>query len=197
LDFSFEENKISEQTLPYRQTEKYKNAITEQIAFAEKYRNQMLDYTIGGNPYTNEDIGENMFGDCHLDSSCSYIDENINENIDESSVISDRNIIITGWSDPTYVTEELKINIIDRESPGFEVIQALEIEIAKNTLDEMGYLPNFEVSNEIISLTIQNEHRDIERGDTGFEYLKDKEIDAAEKKLMEILGQKIIHNLDY
>ena len=186
LDFSFEENKISEQTLPYRQTEKFKNAIIEQIAFAEKYRNQMFDYRIAGNPYMDENINENLT-------------QNMDENTDESSYISDRNIIITGWSDPTYVTEELEINILDRESKGFESIQALEIEIAQNTLNEMGLLPNSEEINEkIISLTNENKELiDIERGDQGFEFLKNKEIDAAEKKLMEILGQKIIHNPDY
>jgi len=199
LDFSFEENKISEQMLPYRQTEKFKNAITEQIAFAEKYRNQVLDYKMSGNPYTVEDTYENLFEDCYLDSSCSYMDEIVNENIDESIEISNRNIIITGWSDPTYVTEELEINILDRESKGFEIIQALEIEIAQNTLNEMGLVPNSEEINEkIISLTNENKELiDIERGDQGFEFLKNKEIDAAEKKLMEILGQKIIHNPDY
>ena len=189
LDFSFEENKISEQTLPYRQTEKFKNAITEQIAFAETYRNQMFDYSIAGNPYTDENINENL---------TQNMDENITENTDESSYISDRNIIITGWSDPTYVPEELEINIIDRESKGFEIIQALEIEIAQNTLNEMGLVPNSEINDEIISLTNENKELiDIERGDQGFEYFKNKEIDAAEKKLMEILGQKIIHNPDY
>jgi len=190
LDFSFEENKISEQTLPYRQTEKFKNAITEQIAFAEKYRNQMFDYRIAGNPYMDENINENL---------TQNMDENITENTDESSVISNRNIIIIGWSDPTYVPEELEINIIDRESKGFASIQALEIEIAQNTLNEMGLVPNSEeINDEIISLTNENKELiDIERGDQGFEFFKNKEIDAAEKKLMEILGQKIIHNPDY
>ena len=95
--------------------------------------------------------------------------------------------------------EKLEINIIDRESKGFEIIQALEIKIAQNTLNEMGLVPNSEeINDEIISLTNENKELiDIERGDQGFEFFKNKEIDAAEKKLMEILGQKIIHNPDY
>jgi len=182
---SIEENKISEQRLQYRQTEKFKNAIIEQIALAETYRNKILEYSIGGNPYLDENIDENLV-------------QNIDENIGESLGISNRNLIITGWSDPTYVPEELEINIIDRESNGFEIIQALQIEIAQNTLDEMGSLPNSEeINDEIISLTNENKLNDIGRGDQGFEFFKNKEIDAAEKKLMEILGQKIIQNPDY
>jgi hypothetical protein len=182
---SIEENKISEQRLQYRQTEKFKNAIIEQIAFAETNRNKILGYSIGGNPYLDENIDENLV-------------QNIDENIGESLWMYNRNLIITGWSDPTYVSEELEINIVDRESNGFEIIQALQIEIAQNTLDEMGSLPNSEEINaEIISLTNENKLNDIERGDQGFEFFKNKEIDAAEKKLMEILGQKIIQNPDY
>ncbi len=184
---SIEENKISEQRLQYRQTEEFKNLIIEQISLAENIRNEMLKSGITGNlnPYLDENIDENLV-------------QNIDENIGESLGISNRNVIITGWSDPTYVPEELEINIIDRESNGFEIIQALQIEIAQNTLDEMGSLPNSEeINDEIISLTNENKLNDIGRGDQGFEFFKNKEIDAAEKKLMEILGQKNIHNSDY
>ncbi len=182
---SIEENKISEQRLQYRQTEKFKNTIIEQIAFAETSRNKILGYSMGGNPYLDENIDENLV-------------QNIDENIGESLGISNRNLIITGWSDPTYVPEELEIHTLDRESNGFEIIQALQIEIAQNTLDEMGSLPNSEeINGEIISLTNENKLNDIERGDQGFEFFKNKEIDAAEKKLMEILGQEIIQNPNF
>jgi len=190
MSSSIEEHKISEQKLLYRQTEEFQNAIIEQIAFAEKHRNKMLDNRIFGNPYLDENISENL---------TQNIDENIDKRIVESSNISNKNIIIIGWSDPTYVPEELEINIIDRESEGFETIQALEIEIAQNTLNKMGLLPNSEeMDDETISLTNENKKlNNIERGDQGFEFFKNKEIDAAEKKLMKILGQKNIHNPDY
>jgi len=190
MSSSIEEHKISEQKLLYRQTEEFQNAIIEQIAFAEKHRNKMLDNRIFGNPYLDENISENL---------TQNIDENIDKRIVESSDISNKNIITIGWSDPTYVPEELEINNIDRESEGFETIQALEIEIAQNTLNKMGLLPNSEeMDDETISLTNENKKlNNIERGDQGFEFFKNKQIDAAEKKLMEILGQKNIHNPDY
>ena len=170
---SIEEDKSSEQKLPYRQSEKFKNAIIKQIAFAEKYRNELLDHRIAGNPYS---------------------DENMNESLD----ISNKNTITTDWSEPTYVPEELEISILGRESKGFEMIQALEIEIAQSTLSEMGLLPNSEeTSDENISLTNENKKlNNVERDDQGFEFFKNKQIDAAEKKLMEILGHKNINNFD-
>jgi hypothetical protein len=180
------DSSIEEQKLPYRQSEELKNAIIEQIAFAETYRNNLLDYRSAGNP---------------------YLEEKLDENIDESLDMSNRNIIFTDGTEPTFVSEELGINVIGRESKGFEMIQALEIEIAQNTLNEMRLLPNSEVGvllpnseemdNEIISLTDENKKlNDVERGDQGFEFFKNKQIDAAEKKLMEILGYKNIQNFE-
>ena len=182
IDSSIEEHKISEQKLPYRQSEKFKNAIIKQIAFAEYYRNKLLDNRIAGNPYLDENLIQN-------------IDENKNESFD----VSTRNIIITGKLDPTYVSEESEISFLGRESKEFGMIQALEIEIAQTTLNEMGLLPNSEeMTDEIISLTNENKKlNNPERDDQGFEFFKNKQIDAAEKKLMEILGHKNIHNFNH
>jgi len=181
---SIEEDKILEQQLFYRQSEKFKNSIAEQISVAENIRNEMLDFKSTGklNPYLN-----------------ASIEEKVEEQSEGSPVKTNTNIIITGWADPTYVTDKLDFNIIDRESSGFENIKALELEIAQNTLNEMLSLSNSdEESLEIIISTNENNKlADIKRGDQGFEFLKNKEIAAAEKKLLEILGQKNIHNPDY
>jgi len=55
-----------------------------------------------------------------------------------------------------------------------------------------------EMDDETIFLTIENKKLiNVERDAQGFEFFKNKQIDAAEKKLREILGQKDIHNPDY
>jgi len=177
------ENKILEIKLNYRQSEEFKNLIIEQIFQAEKIRNEMLDFKITKleNPYLNEDIGEN-----------------VDENVDESSIKTNLGIVI-GWSDPTYVTDKPEFNIIKRNAEGFEMVKAMEIEIAQNTLNEMLLLSNSEEDDvEIIILTNESKKlNNYKRDDQGFEFFKNKQIDIAEKKLMEILGQKSIHNSDY
>ncbi len=51
---------------------------------------------------------------------------------------------------------------------------------------------------EIIILTQENKKpNNYKRDDQGFEIYKNKQIDIAEKKLIEILRQKNIHNSDY
>ncbi len=79
------------------------------------------------------------------------------------------------------------------------MVKAMEFEIAKSKLNEMLHLSNPEKSDvEIIILTQENKiPNNYKRDDQGFEFFKDKQIDIAEKKLMEILGQKNIHNSDY
>ena len=175
-----EESKIFNTDLDYRQSEEFKNLIIEQISLAENIRNEMLKSGISGNLNP-------------------YLDENIDENIDELLDKTNTNIIITGWSDPTYVTDKLDFNIIDRDAKGFEVIKGIELEIAQNTLNGMAFLSNSEeIDKEILSSTDENKKlNNVERDDKGFEFFKNKQIDAAEKKLMEILGQKNIHNSDY
>jgi len=180
-------NEIIQNNLIKREHKEFKNLIIEQIFQAEKIRNEMLDLRITNveNPYLNEDMDENM-------------DENVGENVEESSIKTDTGIVI-GWSDPTYVTDKPEFNIIDRNVKGFEMVKAMELEIAQNTLSEMLLLSNSEEDDvEIIILTQENKKpNNYERDDQGLEFFKNKQIDIAEKKLMEILGQKNIHNSDY
>jgi len=170
--------------LDNRQSEEFKNLAREQVSLAENIRNEMLDYSMTGNPNP------------YLNAS---IEEKVEEQSEESPVKTNTNIIITGWADPTYVTDKSDFNKIDREYSGFEIIKALELEIAQNTLNEMLSLSNSdEESLEIIISTNENNKlTDIERDDQGFEFFKNKQIVMAEQKLMEILGQKNIHNPDY
>ena len=173
------ENKILEYVSDYRQSEEFKNLIIEQIFLAENIRNEMLDFRITAvqNP---------------------YLDEKIDGNLDASIGKTNQNIAIS-WSDPTYVTNKLEFNIIHRNTIGFEMVKAMEFEIAQNTLNEMLHLSNAEKEDvEIIILTQENKKpNNYKRDDQGFEFFKNKQIDIAEKKLMEILGQKNIHNSDY
>jgi len=68
----------------------------------------------------------------------------------------------------------------------------MELEIAQDTLNEMYLLSNSEENDvEIIIFTQENKKpNNYERDDQGFEFFKNKQLDIAEKKLMEILGQK-------
>ena len=181
------ENKILEYVSDHRQSEEFKNLIIEQIFLAENIRNEMLDFRITAvqNSYLDEKIDENL-------------DENIDENTDESLGKTNQNIAIS-WSDPTYVTDKLEFNILDRDTKVFEMVKAMEFEIAKIRLNEMIHLSNPEKSDvEIIILTNENKKlNNYERYDQGFEFFKNKSIDIAEKKLIEILGGKKIHNPDY
>ena len=179
-----EEKKMSNMKLDNRQSEEFKNLAREQVSLAENIRNEMLDYSMTGNPNP------------YLNAS---IEEKVEEQSEESPVKTNTNIIITGWADPTYVTDKSDFNKIDREYSGFEIIKALELEIAQNTLNGMLSLSNSdEESLEIIISTNENNKlTDIERDDQGFEFFKNKQIVIAEQKLMEILGQKNIHNSDY
>lgn len=181
------ENKILEYVSDHRQSEEFKNLIIEQIFLAENIRNEMLDFRITAvqNSYLDEKIDENL-------------DENIDENTDESLGKTNQNIAIS-WSDPTYVTDKLEFNILDRDTKVFEMVKAMEFEIAKIRLNEMIHLSNPEKSDvDIIILTNENKKlNNYERDDQGFEFFKNKSIDIAEKKLIEILGGKKIHNPDY
>jgi len=173
---------IIQNNLIKREHQEFKNLIIEQIFLAENIRDEMLDFrTDVQNPYLNEDV-----------------DENVDENVKESSIKTNTGIII-GWSDPTYVTDKLEFNILHREAKEFEMVKALEFEIAKSKLNEMLHLSNAEKEYvEIIILTQENKKpNNYKRDDQGFEFFKNKQIDIAEKKLMEILGQKSIHNSDY
>ncbi len=181
------ENKILEYVSDYRQSEEFKNLIIEQIFLAENIRNEMLDFRITTvqNPYQDEKIDENL-------------DDGLDGNLDASIGKTNQNIAIS-WSDPTYVIDKPEFSILDRNTKGFEMVKAMEFEIAKSKLNEMLHLSNAEKEDvEIIILTQENKKpNNFGRYDQGFEFFKNKQIDIAEKKLMEILGQKNIHNSDY
>jgi len=172
-------NEIIQNNIIKREHKEFENLIIEQIFQAEKIRNEMLDVRITNqeNPYLNEDM---------------------DENVEEPSIKTNTGIVIV-WSDPTYVTDKPEFNIIDRNTIQFEMVKAMELEIAQNTLNEMLMLTNSEEDDvEIIILTNENKKpNNYKRDDQGFEFFKNKQIDIAEKKLMEILGQKSIHNSDY
>ncbi len=181
------ENKILEYVSDYRQSEEFKNLIIEQIFLAENIRNEMLDFRITAvqNPYLDEKIDGNL-------------DDDLDGSLDASIGKTNQNIAIS-WSNPTYVTDKLEFNILHREAKEFEMVKAMEFEIAKSKLNEMLHLSNAEKEYvEIIILTPENKKpNNYKRDDQGFEFFKNKQIDIAEKKLMEILGQKNIHNSDY
>ncbi len=164
-------NEIIQNNLLKREHKEFENLIIEQIFLAENIRNEMLDFRV--NP---------------------YLDENTDESLGKTNTS-----IVLSFSDPTYVTDKPEFNIIDRNAKGFEMVKAMELEIAQNTLNKMYSLSNSEEDDvEIIILTNENKKlNNYERDDKGFEFFKNKQIDIAEKKLMEILGQKNIHNSDY
>jgi len=169
-----EENKNFKLYWNDRQSEEFKNLTIEQIHLAENIRNEVLEFRMLGNPY-------------------------MDENIDESLGKTNTKIIVTDLSDLTYVTDKLDFNNIDRNDEGFEVTKTVELEIAQNTLNGMLMLSSLDEDDEeiIISINENKKPNNYERDDQGFEFFKNKQIVMAEKKLMEILGQKNIHNSDY
>jgi len=211
-----EENKILSPALDFRQSEEFKNLTIEQISLAENIRNEMLEFRITGslNPYLNENIDESLdktnpnngivadFAPSLLVVTSSYTATGITAFAPSLLVVAS-SYTATGITalatDPTYVTNELDFNIIDRNAKGFELIKAKEIEIAQDTLNEMLFLSNSEEDDVEIILTT-NENKKLnhyERDEQGFEFFKNKQIEMAEKKLIEIFGQKNIHNSNY
>jgi len=172
-----EENKNLNIPLDYRQSDEFQNLILEQISLAENIRDEMPEFianTINSNPY-------------------------LNENIDESLDKTNKNNIPTHWSDTTFIYNELEFNILDRETKDFEMIKVAELEIAQDILNEMLLLSNSEENDaEIILVTNENkEINNYNRDASNFEFYKNEQIVIAEKKLMEILGQKNIYNSQF
>jgi len=127
-----------------------------------------------------------------------YPDEKIDGNLDASISNTNQNIVIS-WSDPTYVTDKPEFNFLDRHTIVFEMVKAMEIEIAKSKLNEMVHLSSPEKSDtEIIILTQENKKpNNYNQHDKEFEFLKKTQIDIAEQKLIEILGGRTITNVDF
>ncbi len=100
-------------------------------------------------------------------------------------------------SDQEEITEKSEFNMLDRTDKGFEILKAMELEIAQNTLNEMLMLSNSEENIQVEAINIKEENKKpkvLEREDQGFQYFKNIEEDKAEKKLIEILGGKTISN---
>jgi hypothetical protein len=160
-----------------KEMDDFENLILEQISLAEKIRDEMPEFianTINSNPY-------------------------LNENIDESLDKTNKNNIPTHWSDTTFIYNELEFNILYGETKDFEMIKAAELEIAQDILNEMLLLSNSEENDaEIILVTNENkEINNYNRNALDFEFSKNEQIVIAEKKLMEILGQKNIYNSQF
>jgi len=172
-DIHSDENEILNIDSGKRTSEEFKNLIAAQVSLAENIRNEMPEFRTANdsNPY-------------------------LNENIDESLDKTNKNDITTNLTDQT---SELDFSILTRESKQFEIVKAIQIEIAQDTLNEMLLLSNSDIDDvEIIDSTIVNKKiNNYNSDDQGFEFFKNKQIEIAEKKLMEILGQKNIHNSDY
>ena len=171
-DIHSEENEILNYDLKRRNNEEFKNLISAQVSLAEKIRNEMPEFRTGGdsNPY-------------------------LNENIDESLDKTNKNDITTNLTDLTF---ELEFSILDRETKEFEIVKAIQLEIAHDTLNKMLLLSNSEEDAEIIISTNKNEEiNNISLDAQDFESLKSEQIVLAEKKLMEIFGQKSIHNSQF
>jgi len=146
-----------------------RNAMNEQVSIAEKIRNEMLEYEFG-NP---------------------YLDENMDESLDKNEIMTDS-------SNLSNVIYELDINFLDRDTKEFEIVKATELKIAQDTLNEMLLLSNSEEDAEIIISTNENEEiNNYNKNAQDFESLKREQMVLAEKKLMEILGQKNIHNSQF
>ncbi len=79
------------------------------------------------------------------------------------------------------------------------MIKVAELEIAQDILNEMLLLSNSEENDaEIILVTNENkEINNYNRDASNFEFSKNEQIVIAEKKLMEILGQKNIYNFQF
>jgi len=167
-----EENQILNTPLKDKYSEEFKNLIAAQVSLAENTRNAMPEFRTAGdsNPY-------------------------LNENIDESFDKTNKNDITTNLTDLTF---ELEFSVLDRETKEFEIVKATELEIAQATLNEMLLLSNSEEDAEIIVVTNENEEINNYSLDAqDFEISKNEQIAIAEKKLMEILGQRSIHNSQF
>jgi len=183
-------NEIIQNNIITREHKEFENLIIEQILLAEKIRDNTLFATNFDtlNPYLNEDIDEN-------------VGENVDENVDNSSIKINRDSLII-WLDPTYVADKPEFNIIDRNAEGFEMVKAMEIEIAQIELNKMLHVENSENTE-----PSDSEQTDIvisdgiffnyyNRGDFIFEFNKNMQKIAAEKKFIEMYGNEI-QNKDF
>lgn len=190
-DVNYDKIKILEgPTSNTRNSVEFKKLIIEQVMLAENIRNEMLEVTITGltNPY--------------IEKESENIDTNLNQTFNE---LQDKSVnkISINWLEPTYMLEKPEFNVLDRDSNEFEMIKTMEHEIAKNKLNQLLKFSNIieedsnEVSDEKILQIIYKKPINYERNDQGFEFFKNLEEDKAEKKLREILGNKVIHSIDY
>jgi len=100
-------------------------------------------------------------------------------------------------SDQEEITEKSEFSIINRDTKRFEMVKAMELEIAQNILNEMLMLSNSEENIQVEAINIKEENKKpkvLGREDQGFEFLKKIQEDKAEKMLIELLGGKTISN---
>ena len=101
-------------------------------------------------------------------------------------------------ADLTFADEGLEQKLNYRQSNEFEIIKTKEVEIAQNKLNELLSLSNSEEKNEGISTSASKTKKPInfDREDLGFEFIKNRQIDIAKEKIMEILGQKDVIKIE-
>jgi len=169
-----EENKIVD-TYLNRHSDEFRNLKNEQISIAVNTLNEMPEFRMNGSPYLVENMYEPF--------------DKINKN----------EIAIEGL-ELTQTMDKLEINSLNRSAEEFKMSIELELKIAQNKLNEMLLISNPDNNDETIILdddektiilTVEKKKLNINGRDSEkFELLKNKQIEIAEKKLMEIMGQK-------
>ena len=188
-DSAMEENKAMVHNVDFRNSDEFKKLITEQLILAESTRNEMLESRITGlsNPYN--------------DYEDDKIDMNLNQISNTEGDVTNK--ISINWINSTYVTGKPEFNALDRNSNDFEMIKTMELAIAQNKLNHllkfssMDEFKNDEIEKVRITQSDYKKPIVYERNDQGFEFFKNLEEDKAARKLLEILGGKDIHSIDY
>ena len=159
-------------TFSDRRTTEFKNSIVEQALLAEEIRNTLPEFKETGNPYFEKNI----------------------EPLDDTNpvTVDDENLELS------FDITQLEFKNAKRASEEFEMAKTTQNEIAQKTLNNMLLLSHLPEEDVATNSTNENKkQKNFERGELVFELLfKNKELDKAEKKLMEILGYKDIHNFE-
>lgn len=185
---NYNENKILEEPiLDYRDSDEFKIIIENQTLLAENIRDEMLEFRKTGlqNPYHENNENSNRV---------------LHETSDDSEGKPIRNLAIN-WLEPTYVADKPTFNVLNRDSVEFEMVLMMEQELAKNKLDKLLQFSHVDDNlNEVNDAVFETETKmplNYERNDQGFEFFKNLQKEKAENKLIDILGNKDVHNQDY
>ena len=170
-----EENKIVD-TYLNRHSDEFRNLKNEQISIAVNTLNEMSEFRINGSP---------------------YLDENMYESFDK---INKNEITIEGL-ELTQTIDKLETNSLNRSAEEFKMSIESEHKIAQNKLNEILLISNpdnddetiiLDDDEETIILIVEKKKLNINGRDSEkFELLKNKQMDIAEKKLMEMYGMMI------